>query len=227
MSNERAGLCPLCLSATTGCFHTDQKRSYYRCTTCDLIHVPREYHLAPEEERRRYDTHQNSPSDSGYRDFLGRLLTPLLPHLVPGQQGLDFGCGPGPTLSLMLQECGYSMTVYDPFYADDPAVLDRRYDFITCTEAIEHFARPEVEWRRLLGLLNAGGRLAIMTAFHDKQADFTDWYYKNDPTHIGFYSVKTFEWLAGRDGLKAEFFGNSVVIFTKQGECYSSSSVSA
>ena len=227
MSNEQAGSCPLCRAATTDCFYTDQRRSYYRCATCGLIHVPREYHLTPEDERRRYDTHQNLPSDSGYRNFLDRLLTPLLPQLGPGQQGLDFGCGPGPTLSLMLQERGYSMAVYDPYYANDPAVLERSYDFITCTEAIEHFARPDLEWRRLLGLLSAGGRLAIMTAFHDEKIDFGDWYYKNDPTHIGFYSIKTFEWLARRDGLKAEFFGDSVVIFTRQDGAYSRSSVSA
>lgn len=227
MSNERADSCPLCHAAATDCFHSDQRRSYYRCTACGLIHVPKEYHLTPAEERRRYDTHQNSPADSGYRNFLGRLLTPLLPRLSPGLQGLDFGCGPGPTLSVMLQEHGYAMAVYDPFYANDPAVLDRSYDFVTCTEAIEHFARPDVEWRRLLSLLNDGGRLAIMTAFHDEHQDFADWYYKNDPTHVGFYSMMTFEWLARRDGLRAEFFGDSVVILTRQGRPYSSSSVSA
>jgi hypothetical protein len=214
MSNRRADHCPLCHASTIVYFHTDQRRSYYRCTTCDLIHVPAEYHLPADQERQRYDSHRNSPTDSGYRNFLSRLLTPLLPRLPAGASGLDFGCGPGPTLSVMLQEYGFSMAVYDPFYADDECVLQRRYDFVTCTEAIEHFARPDVEWQRLLELLNEDGRLAIMTRFHDKQVDFADWYYKNDPTHIGFYSVATFAWLAQRDGLMVEFFGDSVAIFS-------------
>lgn len=228
MSNDGAGLCPLCHATALDCLHRDQRRSYYRCTTCHLIHVPRQYHLPPDEERRRYDTHQNSPDDSAYRDFLGRLLTPLLPQLRSGEQGLDYGCGPGPTLSLMLEEHGHPMAVYDPFYANDPAVFERRYDFITCTEAIEHFARPDEEWRRLLSLLKAAGQLAIMTALHDEDSDFAGWYYKNDPTHVAFYSVATFAWLARRDGLRAEFYGDSVVIFRRRNApAYSSSSVSS
>jgi len=215
MSNSLAGLCPLCGSDTIANFYTDQSRSYIRCSTCYLIHVPSEFHLAQDDEHRRYDSHQNSPADSGYRSFLSRLLTPLLPRLKPGQSGLDFGCGPGPTLSVMLQEYGFSMAVYDPFYAVDTTVLQRRYDFITCTEVIEHFARPDIEWRQLLELLNNGGRLAIMTAFYNEQMSFADWYYKNDPTHIGFYSTATFDWLALRDDLKVEYFGDSVAIFTR------------
>lgn len=142
-------------------------------------------------------------------------MTPLLGYLIPGQQGLDFGCGPGPTLSLMLQEQGYPMSVYDPFFADDTRVLARQYDFITCTEAIEHFTRPAREWRRLLGLLVQGGHLAVMTRFHCSVPDFSDWYYKNDPTHIHFYSQATFAWLAQRDHLQVRFAGDSVAIFTK------------
>jgi hypothetical protein len=215
MSNKRAGLCPLCHAGAIAFFYTDQYRSYYRCAACELIHVPAEYHLPATEERRRYDSHRNSPADSGYRDFLSRLLTPLLPRLPAGASGLDFGCGPGPTLSVMLREYGFSMAVYDPFYAEDKAVLQRRYDFITCSEAIEHFARPDIEWQRLLELLRDDGWLAIMTRFYDEQMNFARWYYKNDPTHIGFYSVATFEWLAQRDGLTVEFFGDSVAIFSR------------
>jgi len=180
-----------------------------------LINVPPRFHLTATEERRRYESHRNSPADQGYRLFLRQLMRPLLDYLTPGQQGLDFGCGPGPTLSQMLQEQGYPMSVYDPFFADDTRVLTRQYDFITCTEAIEHFTQPAREWRRLLDLLVQGGHLAVMTRFHCSVTDFSDWYYKNDPTHIHFYSQATFAWLAQRDHLQVSFAGDSVAIFTK------------
>jgi len=47
-------------------------------------------------------------ADPRYRRFLARLAEPLIAHLPKGARGLDFGCGPGPTLSLMLREAGFA-----------------------------------------------------------------------------------------------------------------------
>lgn len=215
MLNNGADYCPLCTSLDVECFYTDRQRHYLRCAVCALIFVPRCFHLTAEQERRRYDNHENSPNDPGYRQFLQRIMLPLLAELAPGRQGLDFGCGPGPTLSLMLQAHGHSMALYDPFYAADGTVLQQCYDFITCTEAIEHFTHPAVEWRRLLDLLRSGGILAIMTGLYDDQLSFADWYYKNDPTHIGFFSKATFTWLAQRDALTTISIDQSVVLLRK------------
>lgn len=212
-NNELSACCPLCLAEQTAIYFKDRQREYWSCLVCALIYVPACFHLTPSEERKRYDSHQNSASDPAYRSFLNRLMTPLLRYLQPGQQGLDFGCGPGPTLSVMLQERGYPMSVYDPFYANDASLLQKKYDFITCSEAIEHFKRPDQEWRRLLSLLVEGGTLAIMTQLHQLGCDFGRWYYKNDPTHICFFSRQTFEWLAKRYHLKVMFDGDSVAIF--------------
>jgi hypothetical protein len=216
MSNSGPVQCPLCHAQESELCCEDRQRKYFSCLICALIYVPEQYHLTPAEERLRYDSHQNSPTDPAYRKFLQRLLDPLLPRLKPGQQGLDFGCGPGPTLSLMLEEHGFSMDVYDPFYANDALLLERQYNFITCSEAIEHFSRPDTEWRRLLGLLQDGGVMGIMTQLYEPAIDFSGWYYKNDPTHIQFFSRTTFEWLAQRDNLDAQFYGGSVVILQKQ-----------
>ncbi len=35
-----------------------------------------------------------------------------------------------------------------------------------------------------------------MTLFYDPDYDFNSWHYRLDPTHVTFYSMKTFEWLA-------------------------------
>ena len=45
-------------------------------------------------------------------------------------------------------------------------------------------------------MLKPGGILAIMTNFYSEEIDFDEWWYQRDPTHVSFYSIKTFEWLS-------------------------------
>ncbi|MDA1381669.1 methyltransferase domain-containing protein [Plesiomonas shigelloides subsp. oncorhynchi] len=55
---------------------------------------------------------------------------------------MDFGCGPGPLLAQMLEEAGFRMHKYDPYFHPERATLAREYDFVTCTEVAEHFMPP-------------------------------------------------------------------------------------
>ncbi len=204
--------CPLCSGAPPAHCFRDHRREYLRCNVCALVHVPRAYHLAADEERRRYDRHDNDPADPAYRRFLSALFRPMIERLPAGAAGLDYGSGPGPTLSVMFEEAGHPMRVYDPFYADDREALRQRYDFITCSEVVEHFARPGAEWERLVGLLKPGGRLGVMTSLLTSDIDFGRWYYKDDPTHVSFYAPKTIEWLAAHHRLRVEFLSTSVAL---------------
>ena len=208
--------CPLCHSEQHGVFVEDKNRCYFRCQPCALIFADPEAQLSPEQEKAVYDQHQNNPDDMGYRQFLGRLATPLVERLPAGPlDGLDFGSGPGPTLSIMLEEMGYNMAIYDPYFAPDPSVLTRQYDFVTCTEAIEHFNQPAKEWGLLLSMIKPGGWLGLMTKLATDAEAFTRWHYKNDPTHVSFFSRDTFRFLAQRDGLEVEFVGNDVILLRK------------
>lgn len=151
-----------------------------------------------ETERAEYDLHQNSPTDPGYRKFLGRLFHPLRERLSPGARGLDFGCGPGPALSVMFAEAGHPMAVYDPFYAPDRSVIDQSYDFITASEVVEHLHRPGEELGRLWSCLKPGGILGLMTQMVIDREAFARWRYRDDMTHVCFFSRETFAWLADR-----------------------------
>ena len=207
-------LCPLCLRKHGTLFHRDV-REFYRCPSCFLVFVPPGAFLSRPEERAEYDKHQNSPEDQGYRRFLGRLFEPLSQRLPPGSRGLDFGSGPGPTLSLMFAEAGHHQAIYDPFYAPDPAPLSRRYDFITASEVVEHLHRPRRELDHLWSLLHPGGWLGLMTKrVLDPQA-FARWHYKADPTHVCFFSVETFRWLAELWGAELWVVGKDVVLLRK------------
>jgi hypothetical protein len=210
-----SAVCPLCAATELVPWFRDLRREYLRCGACALVHVPGAHHLAADEEKRRYDQHNNDPADPAYRRFLSALYRPMVERLTAGAAGLDYGSGPGPTLSLMFEEAGFPMRIYDPFYADDPATLRIRYDFVTCSETVEHFSRPGQEWERLAGLLKPGAWLGIMTGILMPGLEFGRWYYKDDPTHVCFYAPETFEWIATRHRLRVEFPAPSVVLLQR------------
>ncbi|MEX0662429.1 MAG: class I SAM-dependent methyltransferase [Balneolaceae bacterium] len=212
--------CVLCGSTETNRFHRDDTRmdymrDYYHCENCKLIFVPPEQRLSAEEEVSRYDMHENNPDDPNYRKFLSRMFNPMMERIPPESYGLDFGSGPGPTLSVMFEEKGHTVDIYDPFYAPDKSVLEKEYDFITTTETAEHLYEPLMELNRLWSCLKTGGFLGIMTKRHEGKEFFKDWHYKNDDTHVVFYHEETFEWLGKRWGAESEFLRSDVVIFRK------------
>ena len=206
--------CPLCRSSAKA-YHQDRSRTYFRCSNCRLVFVGPEAFLSAEEEKSVYDLHQNSPDDAGYRRFLSRMLAPMISRLTMGSYGLDFGCGPGPTLSVMFEELGHTMAIYDPFYAADASVLEAEYDFVTATEVVEHLQRPEQCLNRMWQCIRPGGYLGIMTKQVVNEKMFANWHYKNDPTHICFYSKETFVWLAGHWQTEPVFEGGDVIMFQK------------
>ena len=213
--------CPLCKSANAAShYHSDKKRDYLQCNQCKLVYVSPEFLPSKELEKQEYDLHENSFEDEGYRKFLRKVLTPLTPFIKNAQSsalvGLDFGCGPAPVLASMLEAEGVKMSTYDPFYANNLSVLEQNYDLVTCTEAIEHFHTPHLEWALFNNLTTAGGILAIMTKRVLDQAKFANWHYKNDVTHVSFFSEATFRYLADRDGYDVIFPASDVVIMRKR-----------
>jgi ribosomal protein L37AE/L43A len=208
--------CPVCeLGACRG-FMRVGERDYWRCPSCAATFLDPAQRPAAELEHAEYRLHRNAVDDPGYRDFLARLAEPLLERLPPGCAGLDYGCGPAPALAAMLTEAGQRVVIFDPLFFPDPAVLKRRYQFITCTEVVEHFHRPAAEFARLDRLLEPGGWLAIMTTFQTDDRAFADWHYRRDPTHVVFYREATFHTIARRFGWRCEVPGANVVLLQKR-----------
>ena len=155
-------------------------------------------------------------SDERYRDFLSRLWNVLRPKLTAGATGLDYGCGPGPALVQMMREEGFKTRKYDLYFFPDTAPLTKEYDFIACTETVEHLRKPRETLALFDSLLKSNGILGIMTGILDDRSKFADWGYQRDPTHIAFYSRKTMRWIAERMNWKVEFPAQNVAIFTKR-----------
>lgn len=214
-------ICPLCRNPDI-LKHFDLKvkqgnsRTYFQCQKCEIVYLDPEFHLSPVKEKAVYDCHNNSPENDGYVRFLKRLADPLSLKLSKHSSGLDFGCGPGPTMQSILADKGFNVCNYDPFYFPDRNLLKNKYDFVTCTEVIEHFYNPYKEFLRINRLLKKkGSYLGLMTQLLPEGMNFKDWWYLRDPTHVVIYSERTFMWISKWMGWKIEIPENGVVIYAK------------
>jgi len=207
--------CPLCSNTKSNHFFTDKFRPYYYCHHCSLIYVASKDFLSEAEEKTRYDLHENDLKDNGYRKFLERLFIPMMTRIKGGDKGLDFGSGPVPALSKIFSEAGFNIDIYDHFYAKNISIFENKYDFITATEVVEHLHKPKETFEALWKMLKPDGTLGIMTKLSTGVDDFPKWHYKNDDTHVCFFSRKSFEWLANEWKACVEFIGKDITIFKK------------
>jgi len=208
--------CTVCGAPTTHHFLTLKGKDYRRCEKCRATLLDPAHWLLPEEEFKLYRKHNNDSTDRGYQKFLSKLAKPLLAKLVPSQNGLDYGCGPGPVLAEILTDAGHQMSLFDPFFYPDKSVLEKTYDFITCTESIEHFHRPAEEFARFNQMLRYGGWLGIMTCFQTDDDRFSSWHYRRDPTHVTFYRETTLRYIAAKFGWSCEIPVKDVALMQKR-----------
>ncbi len=193
-------MCPLCNTPADE-FHQSRGRDFFLCPDCRYIFVPPSQHLPPAEEQKRYLEHENSLENAGYVRMFEEKIDLLRQHGPKDGTVLDFGCGYEPVLKTLLERQGYTAFVYDKFFFPQWQA-DRRYDTVISTETFEHLSSPAREVDRILTALRPGGYLAIMTRFYPEQgeqpdpAGFANWYYTNDPTHIGFFGTQTLNWIA-------------------------------
>jgi hypothetical protein len=203
--------CPVCGNAESSLILEASDMRYRECPACRVLFLEKEFFPEPEEEHARYRTHRNTADNPGYTDFLARLASPLLERCMPGSRGLDYGCGSHAVLADMLGSAGMDMSVYDPFFHPKRDVLEDSYDFIACSEVVEHFHYPEKEFKRLRSMLKPDGLLGIMTGIYSDEIDFASWYYRRDFTHVVFYRIETFEVIARMLNLTLELPAKNII----------------
>lgn len=170
-----------------------------------------------ESEKNRYLEHQNAELTDGYKKFLHNIIDPLASIQSNLDRGLDFGCGPYPMMSKLLSNEGFLVENYDPFFY--PLVLDdKMYDFITLCEVIEHFSHPKLELNKIKKMLRLGGHLYIQTSLLHSGIDFKSWWYKDDITHVSFFSEKTIRYICQSVGFEQiEVSHKNIVILKSTG----------
>ncbi|MBX2827848.1 MAG: class I SAM-dependent methyltransferase [Flavobacteriaceae bacterium] len=205
--------CPLCTSS-----HLQQRddiEDFINCQHCGTVFKNPVLWPSPKEEKERYLLHQNDIEDTGYQNFVSPIVEAVLNQFDNASRGLDFGAGTGPVITKLLQHKGYSMALWDPFFHRDRSVLETTYDFIVCCEVIEHFHHPMKEFHLMQSLLNKGGKLFCMSDLISKNTAFSNWYYKDDPTHVVFYSEKNLNWIQQHLNFDLLTIEGRLIIFDK------------
>jgi hypothetical protein len=205
--------CPLCHAAEAPSFHVGDRGTFHRCVTCALVFLDPAQWPSLDAEIGRYELHENEAGDPGYEDFLSRLAAPIIARTPPGAQGLDYGSGESDALAAILTQSGRPAVAYDPVFRPGADALRRRYDFIVCSEVLEHVHEPRALFDRFGRLVRPGGIVGIMTGMYDAVPSFADWWYIRDLTHVCFYSKATMEWIAQELGWPIEFPAANVSVF--------------
>ncbi len=190
-NNNRCSLC----SETLNHFSESRKKTYLICENCGGIQMDSKNFISREKEKARYELHNNDTSDLKYQAFVTPIVDYISDNFKPNDKGLDFGAGTGPVITELLMKHNYSINLYDPLFWDNKEVLNHKYDYIFACEVIEHFHNPKREFDLLYSLLKPQGQLIIMTYLYNDSIDFSNWFYKNDETHVFFYTKKTLNYL--------------------------------
>ena len=224
---EHSMNCPLCDTPTEYSIST-KKRSFYACSSCGLLWADPSGYLDRESEKARYNLHENSRENEGYVRFIEAILETGLKHwqVLNNMDGytdggldsrpliLDWGSGPEPLASELLRERGFRIHSYDPLFGPSLTSEDQLFDIIFCIEVAEHFKHPLDDFDAMARRLKVGGLLLVHT--HTIPADvftptgealrdfFIPWWYKEDPTHVAFYSEPSLQVLASCGGLQYE-----------------------
>jgi len=211
-------MCEIC-NANVYCIEDEKKGfRYYRCNLCGFIALDAKQRVDSIREKEQYDQHNNGFNDTGYvemfEDFIAQAIAP---YSVNIKSALDFGSGPGPVLCKLLEKRGLKVDIYDLYYAPEKVYSERSYDLITSTEVFEHLSKPMEVLEELVSHLNPNGYVVLMTKFPPKEdKEFLNWWYRRDPTHISFFTPKSFEIMAQKVGLKVlKTINNNIVVFQK------------
>lgn len=212
---ERFIKCLLC-GSKTNLFYETENKEYYQCNNCFSIMLDPSYYLNDEEEKERYEAHNNDIYDPGYQSFVLPIVQGVKNNYNVNHIGLDYGAGTGPVITKLLEEEGFNIELYDPFFHNYPNKLYKKYDYIICCEVMEHFHNPYDEFNNLSKILKKGGSIFCMTNLYDNSINFDSWYYKNDKTHVFFYHKKSLEWIKNEFGFLDIKIDNNFIKFTNK-----------
>lgn len=168
---------------------------YVKCDNCSLIFCKDMLEWTPEKfsEYCYNDSYVQYDSDLGNPNGRRQNLSMdfIRNNIKDCVTTLDYGGGRG-YLSDMMNRNGYKSVCYDPFTNNDKSLLEKKYDFVSCIEVLEHSYD-------VLNLTNTITELAdkyvyLSTGLYDNVKDFNRWYYFNPRVgHILLFKKETVE----------------------------------
>lgn len=199
-------LCRLCSKPSTIVFH--DTRIFFACNRCGLIFTDR--NLSDSDSIKHYIAqHDNGFNWIHEADYILKLI----PTINDNYAILDYGSGCG-LLAKELRERGFNVSCYEPMYDGlfDLSKYNYNYDVIILNEVIEHVDNILLVLNNIYYSLKSKGYIIIKTLRTDSiiispfdfETIFKSWWYKDDLTHISFFSYLTFEYICNNmfDNLK-------------------------
>lgn len=205
--------CPLCKSESILDYYKSKTTNYVQCSNCTLVFVPRDILLSMEEEKARYELHDNSIANSGYVKYLSKIVDKIESLNLKKLNVLDFGSGKNAVLQKILSQKKIMCSSYDPVYNLGNSFLKSSYNVIVVCEVIEHVYDIYKELKLLFSLIENGGYIILRTELLLENLDFSSWWYKEDITHVNFFTHQSIEKLAEIIGGKIiDYEKNTIVI---------------
>lgn len=205
--------CKLCLEQTSAQKLEAHGREFFCCENCGYVQVNPQQILSILEEEKRYQLHENALGDPRYEEFLCPMVDLVEAHVPSQAKGIDIGSGKEKVMESLLRSRGRMLVSYDLYFHADERLLKNSYDYLVCSETLEHFRDPREELKRFGVLVKKGGKLFFRTSFFSHERKFSDWHYQRDPTHIGFFAKETFEWMEKEFGWKLLILKDPFVVF--------------
>jgi SAM-dependent methyltransferase len=189
----------------------EDTRSFFACNVCGLIFS--DCLISPEAVEKHYkDQHSNTfdwmKEANGFMESLRNMgsAVPLMSQSI-----LDYGSGSG-LLSEAFRKIGFKVDGYEPMLHGEfnRESYSETYDVIILNEVIEHLEDINKTLDIIYNLMAANGVVFIKTLLTDQiindpknfEESFKRWWYKDDPTHISFFSFLTIEYLCNDRGRK-------------------------
>ncbi len=228
--------CPFCNNSIL-IEETINFRQFFQCkhekpSDCSGFFVNPYHFSSAGEQKKRYLLHTNElalcADRNGYRKYLEKFTQCVLSYAkktgTPTLHLFDYGSGPSPALVMLLKE--YNMKFFfqhdvkvkhwDPFFYPEGDFFENGADIVFCLEVIEHFENPLDGFRGLATACAQNGLIAVKTQLAPKDFnEFRKWWYKEDKTHVSFYTMKSIENCAGLVGLHVEATSEGVVFLRK------------
>lgn len=209
--------CPLCDSSLINQFAFDKRRSFLQCQDCGMVFVSRSELLSLDDEKARYDLHDNSYENEGYVKYLSGMVDEIEGLNILNPRILDFGCGKEAVLEKILKENNYDCFSYDPVYnIGNNWILDNNYDVIIVCEVIEHIYDISGSVELIKNLLTFDGYLILRTEILLDNINFSTWWYKEDPTHVNFFTPQAIKTLAQKIELDIIQLNGNIVLMHKK-----------
>jgi SAM-dependent methyltransferase len=183
--------CKLCGCSAITAIGSNATRSFHFCPVCELIFVPSELWLSPEEEKARYANHENGADNPDYARYLTGISHEIDRVPITYPRILDFGSGTEYVLTRVLRKRGFECEPYDPVYNLGEEHLSSRFDIVIICETIEHVKDIQKELLLLRRVCKPEGYILVHTELYPGNQDFLHWWYALDQTHIIFFNTTT------------------------------------